>query len=165
MKSFEQNLENCPPFSPGDAVYALNFSRHGARWVPGVILATVSPINFHVQVDETTWKRHRNQLRPRSIPGAMLPEMKPQDELLPQSSNSEPLTSASGQPAVTEIPTTVVDSSPAMKSIVNDTSPDLTHGSVSTTTPVAKKQPTTATTAKKQPQRNAGIPLRYHKTN
>ena len=40
----------------------------GAKWVPGRITETVSPRNFNVQVKDTLWKRHEEQLRPTLIP-------------------------------------------------------------------------------------------------
>ena len=48
-------------------MFVRNFGK-GAKWVPGRITETVSPRNFNVQVGDTLWKRHEEQLRPRLIP-------------------------------------------------------------------------------------------------
>ena len=48
-------------------MFAGNFGK-GAKWVPGRITETVIPRNFNVQVGDTLWKRHEEQLRPRHIP-------------------------------------------------------------------------------------------------
>ena len=75
VKSFEENLGNRPIYNVGEAVYVLNFGSHGSKWVPAVIISVLSAMNYRVQVDETIWKRHRNQIRPRSMPASMLPDL------------------------------------------------------------------------------------------
>ena len=66
VKVFEDSLQT-PTFSPGNAVFALNFGR-GPRWVPAMIIHVHSPYSYDVQVDgEVIWKRHRDQLRPRTV--------------------------------------------------------------------------------------------------
>ena len=47
-------------------MFVRNFGK-GAKWVPGRITEIVSPRNFNVQVGDTLWKRHEEQLRPRQI--------------------------------------------------------------------------------------------------
>ena len=66
VKVFEDSQQT-PTFSPGDAVFALNFGR-GPRWIPAVIIHVHSPLSYDVQVEgEVIWKRHQDQLRPRSV--------------------------------------------------------------------------------------------------
>ena len=48
-------------------MFVRNFGK-GSKWVPGRITEIVSPRNFNVQVGDTLWKRHEEQLRPRHIP-------------------------------------------------------------------------------------------------
>ena len=48
-------------------MFVRNFGK-GAKWVLGRITETVSPRNFNVQVEDTLWKRHEEQVRPRLIP-------------------------------------------------------------------------------------------------
>lgn len=67
VKVFQHNLDNKPKFKPDQPVFVRNFGK-GAKWVPGRITETVSPRNFNVQVGDTLWKRHEEQLRPRLIP-------------------------------------------------------------------------------------------------
>ena len=67
VKVFQHNLDNKPKFIPDQPVFVRNFGK-GAKWVPGRITETVSPRNFNVQVGDTLWKRHEEQLRPRLIP-------------------------------------------------------------------------------------------------
>ena len=68
VDAFERNLGRTPEFQPGAAVFALNFGTYGAKWVLGTILSVVSPMTYQVQVQDAVWKRHRNQLRERSVP-------------------------------------------------------------------------------------------------
>ena len=74
MKSFKDNAHLTPEFKPGDAVFTLSFRRADSTWVPGVILSVLSPVNYQVQVEDVVWKRHRNQLRLRSVPLSELKE-------------------------------------------------------------------------------------------
>ena len=67
VKVFQHNLDNKPKFKPDQPVFVRNFGK-GAKLVPGRITETVSPRNFNVQVGDTLWKRHEEQLRPRLIP-------------------------------------------------------------------------------------------------
>ena len=67
VKVFQHNLDNKPKFKPEQPVFVRNFGKC-AKWVPGRITETVSPRNFNVQVGDTLWKRHEEQLRPRLIP-------------------------------------------------------------------------------------------------
>ena len=67
VKVFQYNLDNKPKFKPEQPVFVRSFGK-GAKWVPGRITETVSPRNFTVQVGDTLWKRHDEQLRPRLIP-------------------------------------------------------------------------------------------------
>jgi len=110
VKSFEQNLDHTPKFALGDAVYALNFSRHGATWVPGEITCVQSPMNYTVQVDDAAWKRHRDQLRPRTIPRSMLPEMAAPETTAPAPAMTVPETAT---PSPISTPTPIPASVPA----------------------------------------------------
>ena len=67
VKVFQHNLDNKPKFIQDQPVFVRNF-RKGAKWVPGRITEIVSPRNFNVQVGDTLWKRHEEQLRPGHIP-------------------------------------------------------------------------------------------------
>ena len=67
VKVFQHNLDNKPKFIQDQPVFVRNFGK-GAKWVPGRITEIVSPRNFNVQVGDTLWKRHEEQLRPRRIP-------------------------------------------------------------------------------------------------
>jgi hypothetical protein len=61
---FDKNLDCVPKFKNGDLVFALNL-RSGSRWIPGVIIDTMKR-NYHVQIGSNVWRRHEDQLRPRS---------------------------------------------------------------------------------------------------
>lgn len=74
VKVFQDNLDNKPKFTPDQPVFVRNFGK-GAKWVPGRITGTVSPRNFDVQVGDTLWKRHEEQLRPRLIPTTQCSEL------------------------------------------------------------------------------------------
>ena len=64
---FQHNLDNKPKFIQYQPVFERNFGK-GAKWVICRITKIVSPRNFNVQVGDTLWKRHEEQLRPRHIP-------------------------------------------------------------------------------------------------
>ena len=93
-QSFNQNQHLLPEYKPGDAVFALRFQNHGTTWVPGVVLSICSAMNYSVQVNDVVWKRHRNQLRPRSIPLSQLAEQTrsapQQQQLQPQQQQLQP---------------------------------------------------------------------------
>lgn len=72
VELFEKSLNHQPEFSKGQPVFVLNYGRHGAKWLPGVVLSTLSSFNYQVQVGDSVWKRHRNQLRVRSFPTSMV---------------------------------------------------------------------------------------------
>jgi transposase InsO family protein len=61
---YEKNVLCQASYKVGDLVFALNL-RSGPRWLPGVIVDCLER-NYHVQVGSMVWKRHENQLRPRS---------------------------------------------------------------------------------------------------
>ncbi|KAK3737959.1 hypothetical protein QZH41_001659, partial [Actinostola sp. cb2023] len=48
VKIFQDNLDNKPKFHQNQPVFVRNFGK-GARWVPGVIIGTISPRNYEVQ--------------------------------------------------------------------------------------------------------------------
>ncbi|XP_015748172.1 PREDICTED: uncharacterized protein K02A2.6-like [Acropora digitifera] len=54
VKVFQHNLHNKPKLKPDQSVFVRNFGK--------------GPRNFNVQVGDTLWKRHEEQLRPRLIP-------------------------------------------------------------------------------------------------
>ena len=66
-KVFQDNLDNRPKFKQDQPLFVRSFGK-GAKWVPGRIMRTVSPRNYDVQVCDTLWKRHEEQMRPRRIP-------------------------------------------------------------------------------------------------
>ena len=74
VRSFNQNAHLTPEYKPGDAVFAISFRKSEPTWVPGIILSVCSPMNFNVQVEDVVWKRHRNQLRHRSVRLSQLAE-------------------------------------------------------------------------------------------
>ncbi|PFX28231.1 Transposon Tf2-6 polyprotein [Stylophora pistillata] len=74
VKVFQDNLDNKPKFMSDQPVFVRNFGK-GAKCVPGRIAGTVSPRNFDVQVGDTLWKRHEEQLRPRFIPTTQCSEL------------------------------------------------------------------------------------------
>ena len=67
VRSFDQNTHLTPEYKPGDVVFAVSVRKSEPTWVPGNILSVCSPMNFNVQVEDVDWKRHRNQLRHRSV--------------------------------------------------------------------------------------------------
>ena len=83
LRAYDRATDQEPSFSAGDSVYALNFGRHGAKWLPGLVVSVLSPMNYKIQVDDAIWKRHRNQLRSRTVPTSMLPDLKPPDVAVP----------------------------------------------------------------------------------
>jgi hypothetical protein len=74
VKIFQDNLDNTPKFHENQAVFVLNFGK-GAKWIPGHIISVVSPRNYEVQVLDTVWKRHEEQLRSRYIPSAQCSDL------------------------------------------------------------------------------------------
>ena len=64
VKVFQDNRGNKPKFTLDQAVFVRNLGR-GAKWVSGRIM---SPRNCDVQIGDTLWKRHAEQMRPRLIP-------------------------------------------------------------------------------------------------
>ncbi|KAK3734689.1 hypothetical protein QZH41_002109 [Actinostola sp. cb2023] len=74
VKIFQDNLDNKPKFHQNQPVFVRNFGK-GARWVPGVIIGTISPRNYEVQVGDIVWKRHEEQMRPRYIPSTQCSEL------------------------------------------------------------------------------------------
>ena len=67
VKIFQENMEHAPKYKQDDAVFAKNFGK-GQDWMPGIVLETISPKSFLIQVNDVVWKRHVDQLRPRQIP-------------------------------------------------------------------------------------------------
>ena len=61
---FDKNASCIPRFKAGDSVFALNL-RTGPRWLPGIVI-DVMQRSYSVQVEHGVWKRHEDQLRPRS---------------------------------------------------------------------------------------------------
>ncbi|KAK6028367.1 hypothetical protein OSTOST_05590, partial [Ostertagia ostertagi] len=55
-------------FEPDDLVYARDFRSGQPRWSPGRILLRHGRTLYDVLVQESIWKRHANQLRPRASP-------------------------------------------------------------------------------------------------
>ena len=110
VDAYERNMNKTPEFQPGDAVFTLNFGSYGSKWVPGRIVSVISPVNYQVQVQDALWKRHRNQLRARSVP---LSEFVREDvaEAPPKSTHQAPSSSADTGPSVSSTGT-VSSSSP-----------------------------------------------------
>ena len=83
LRTYDRATDQEPSFSAGDSVYALNFGRHGAKWLPGLVVSVLRPMNYQIQVDDAIWKRHRNQLRSRTVATSILPDLKPPDVVVP----------------------------------------------------------------------------------
>ncbi|XP_031558173.1 uncharacterized protein LOC116294667 [Actinia tenebrosa] len=65
-ETFEQNTSCLPKFAVGDKVYVLNL-RAVPRWLPGIVIEVLQR-SYYVHVDgQPVWKRHEDQLRPRSM--------------------------------------------------------------------------------------------------
>ena len=67
VKVFEQSMASSPEFNVGQSVYVMNLGKHGSKWVPAVILSCLSAYNYKVKVNNFIWKRHRNQIRQRTV--------------------------------------------------------------------------------------------------
>eukprot|EP00117_Sycon_ciliatum_P014381 scpid82843/ scgid14660/ len=79
LEVYENNMDHDAEYHMGQALLALNFSKSGAKWVPATVVSVLSPMTYQVSVGDAVWKRHRNQLQPRSIPGIARTEFsKPQ---------------------------------------------------------------------------------------
>ena len=124
-KSFDslRNAHLSPEFKPGDAVFTLSFRRADSTWVPGVILSVLSLVNYQVQVEDVVWKRHRNQLRPRSVPLSDLAERLPQRPThpLPRPVAPQPAAVVSPSPPPQERPSTTCETT------TDSTPPDSAH--------------------------------------
>ena len=68
VEIYEKNSAFEAGFISGQALYALDFTKNSAKWVPCVVTDVLSPMSYRVQVGDVNWKRHRNQLRTREIP-------------------------------------------------------------------------------------------------
>ncbi|XP_032997764.1 uncharacterized protein K02A2.6-like [Lacerta agilis] len=61
-------------FAPGDPVYVRNYG-FGPGWVPGTIERCTGPVSYEVRLEGgLVWKRHLDQIRPRSSPDPVRPE-------------------------------------------------------------------------------------------
>lgn len=79
---FNKNTKN-REFIPGQNVWVMTYSKHDAKWTPGVILQVLGPVTFLVDADGRKMKRHADQLRhaqqadnndPSSSPSGIIPE-------------------------------------------------------------------------------------------
>ncbi|XP_032997803.1 uncharacterized protein K02A2.6-like [Lacerta agilis] len=60
-------------FAPGDPVYVRNYG-FGPGWVPGTIERCTGPVSYEVRLEGgLVWKRHLDQIRPRSSPDPVRP--------------------------------------------------------------------------------------------
>ena len=54
-------------FEVGEAVFVENLIKQGQpKWLPGTIVEKVGSVMYRVQVNDKTWRRHADQLRPKS---------------------------------------------------------------------------------------------------
>ena len=140
LRVYEQNLDNTPVFSVGQPVYTLNFSKYGEKWVPGVVTDVHSPMNYQVQVDEASWKRHRNQLRPRTLPESLV------------RTPTQSVTSNVSMPVPAEV-------SPASSTLQERASPS-TDGNVAASVTPSPEGTASASPPERQ-KRNIRLPARY----
>ena len=130
VDAFERNLGRTPEFRPGDAVFTLNFGVHGAKWVPGHIVTARSALSYEVQVQDAIWKRHRNQLRPRSVPLSDFTR----EDVLPEPLNShEPIVSHS-EPQPQRFTNVQPHSKPTVPSAATENQATPTDSSIASTT-------------------------------
>ena len=132
VRSFDQNAHLTPEYKPGDAVFAVSFRKSEPTWVPGIILSICSPMNFNVQVEYVVWKRHRNQLRHRSVHLSQLAEHCRAE----QSPSPPDRTSVPGVQNCLEVPV-VIDPAPQTQQTTIRSEPPtpLSRPSTPTTTP------------------------------
>ncbi|XP_065189626.1 uncharacterized protein K02A2.6-like [Sycon ciliatum] len=106
-KAYEDGNRVKPAFTESDSVFALNFGK-GNRWVPGRIVRVLSDYNYEVQVGDVLWKRHRDQLRLRSVPASLsasLPE--PLLDTIDQTSPSPVLSDVAESSLASDFPASV----------------------------------------------------------
>ena len=148
-KVFEKNLCSPPKFAKGDPVFALNL-RAGPRWLPGVII-DVQNRNYFVQVKESVWKRHENQLRPRSSTYAAATAE-------PTGSVFVPPVSEGDDPVPSIPPAPVVQSSPGLVSSPVRSGNEPASSTTGTSDSVL---PTQSPAAKRCPPRERAMPVRF----
>ena len=66
VKQKEKHDRTCKPreFVVGEEVMARNF-RGGKKWLPGTVVAKTGPISYEIEVQNSIWKRHVDQLQKR----------------------------------------------------------------------------------------------------
>ena len=104
-----------------------NFGR-GAKWVPGRIIGTVSPRNYDVQVGDTLWKRHGEQLHPRLVPqmqcSKLVHELEVPEPMDISSSVRDDMPITTSPPAVTK-ETEASKPIPVVNTLVINSEPDV----------------------------------------
>lgn len=61
---FKENFGGNCKYHPGQKVFVFNYGK-GLRWLPGKIITVISPRSYQVQVNNSLFKRHEEQMRPR----------------------------------------------------------------------------------------------------
>ena len=151
---YEANMGQTPEFVIGQPVFALNFNKFTDKWVPATIAAIISPTSYQVQVGDVLWKRHRNQLRPRSVSSAHFD--RPQASAL--SSIQPHLSSTLLQPTPT-VTTPAITSEQAQP--MSPASPTSDAASENSNSSASDKLPSTATS---RPKRSITKPVRFRDT-
>ena len=55
-------------FLPGDNVWTRDFRNNETKWISGVVLQSVGPLSYMIQLDDgTLWKRHIDHIRSRVV--------------------------------------------------------------------------------------------------
>ena len=143
------NFDNKSNFTLDQPVFMRNFGK-GAKWIPGKVIEIISPRKFEVQVGDTLWKRHEEQLRPRLMPEKQYSEQICEPQVSEQNKMTHPTTKEVPVSTPPFTPTKITKSSKSTQGIdtpeidPEPTTPprpqDADREDLSTTTPLPEEQ-------------------------
>ena len=68
QKQYHDEHSRPRDFLPGDNVWTRDFRDKAAKWISGVVLQSVGPLSYMIQLDDgTLWKRHVDHIRQRVV--------------------------------------------------------------------------------------------------
>ena len=68
QKQYHDEHSRPRDFLPGDNVWTRDFRDNATKWISGVVLQSVGPLSYMIQLDDgTLWKWHVNHIRQRVV--------------------------------------------------------------------------------------------------
>ena len=116
VKVFQDNFDNKSNFTLDQTVFNPQFWK-GAKWIPGKVIEIISPRKFEVQVGDTLWKRHEEQLRPRLMPEKQYSEQICEPQVSEQNEMTYPITNEVPVSTPPFTPTKITESSKSTQGI------------------------------------------------